>query len=63
MKAIASFLLLVGTAALADTPRNVVLFIGDGMSTPQRIVAEEFSRKVYGGGYRVRHDCHSKLPQ
>lgn len=48
MKAIASFLLLVGTAALADTPRNVVLFIGDGMSTPQRIVAEEFSRKVYG---------------
>lgn len=48
MKAIVPILLLFGTVALADTPRNVVLFIGDGMSTPQRIVAEEFSRKVYG---------------
>ena len=33
-------------ASQADTPRNVVLFIGDGMSVPQRMVAEEFSRKA-----------------
>lgn len=36
-------------AALAASPRNIILFIGDGMSTPQRMVAEEFSRKVGSG--------------
>lgn len=48
MKAITPFILLLGMTAMADAPRNVILFIGDGMSTPQRIVAEEFSRKVNG---------------
>ncbi len=27
-------------------PRNVILFIGDGMSTPQRMTADEFARKA-----------------
>lgn len=35
--------------AFAAAPRNIILFIGDGMSTPQRMVAEEFSRKVGTG--------------
>ena len=30
----------------ADAPKNVILFIGDGMSVPQRMVADEFSRKA-----------------
>ena len=34
------------TVTAAPQPRNVILFIGDGMSTPQRMVAEEFSRKA-----------------
>ncbi|MBP5791765.1 MAG: alkaline phosphatase [Kiritimatiellae bacterium] len=41
--------LVLAAAATADTPRNVILFIGDGMSTPQRMVAEEFSRKMGNG--------------
>ena len=32
-----------------DTPRNVILFIGDGMSVSQRMVAEEFARKAGHG--------------
>jgi len=36
-------------ATLAAAPRNVILFIGDGMSAPQRMVAEEFSRKEGSG--------------
>ena len=35
--------------AFAATPKYVFLFIGDGMSTPQRMIAEEFSRKVGNG--------------
>lgn len=31
------------------TPKYVFLFIGDGMSTPQRMVAEEFSRAIGEG--------------
>ncbi len=27
-------------------PKNVILFIGDGMSTPQRMTADEFARKT-----------------
>lgn len=40
---------LFATVAAAETPRNVILFIGDGMSVPQRMVAEEFSRKAGTG--------------
>ena len=39
----------VAGVVFAETPRNIVLFIGDGMSTPQRMVAEEFSRKAGKG--------------
>ena len=44
-------LVLVGAslAALcvsAAAPKNVILFIGDGMSTPQRMTADEFARKT-----------------
>ena len=33
-------------AASAANPRNIILFIGDGMSTPQRMTADEFARKT-----------------
>ena len=32
------------SATFASSPKYVFLFIGDGMSTPQRMVAEEFAR-------------------
>ena len=32
-------------AASAANSRNIILFIGDGMSTPQRMTADEFARK------------------
>ncbi|MGN1150289.1 MAG: alkaline phosphatase, partial [Sutterella sp.] len=35
-----------GCLASAQAPKNVILFIGDGMSVPQRMIAEEFSRKI-----------------
>lgn len=35
--------------ASAASPKYVFLFIGDGMSVPQRMTAEEFSRKTGGG--------------
>lgn len=38
-------LVLVSTA-FASSPRNIILFIGDGMSTPQRMTADEFARKA-----------------
>lgn len=40
-------ILLVGFFGVvhAATPKNVILFIGDGMSTPQRMTAEEFAIK------------------
>ena len=34
-------------------PKYVFLFIGDGMSTPQRMVAEEFSRKTGRGNLLI----------
>ena len=36
-------------SAFAANPKYVFLFIGDGMSTPQRMIAEEFSRKAGNG--------------
>ena len=44
----AAWLALAGSAAGAS-PRYVFLFIGDGMSMPQRMVAEEFSVKTGHG--------------
>ena len=39
----------IAVSALADRPKYVFLFIGDGMSVPQRMTAEEFSRKSGAG--------------
>jgi len=42
-----SFLFVVlAIVAFAAKPKNVILFIGDGMSTPQRMTADEFARKA-----------------
>ena len=47
------FLAMVAVATAmtvwAEGPKYVFLFIGDGMSVPQRMTAEEFSRKVGTG--------------
>ena len=37
----------------AEAPKYVFLFIGDGMSTPQRMVAEEFAAKVGHGEFAM----------
>ncbi len=39
----------IAVSAFADKPKYVFLFIGDGMSVPQRMTAEEFSRKSGAG--------------
>ena len=39
---------IIGLRA-AENPKYVFLFIGDGMSTPQRMIADEFSRKLGNG--------------
>lgn len=48
MKKLLSILVILAAASLsaAPKPKYVFLFIGDGMSTPQRMVAEEFSRAI-----------------
>ncbi|MBQ6352803.1 MAG: alkaline phosphatase [Lentisphaeria bacterium] len=47
------FLLLLAVLAVslayAEPPKYVFLFIGDGMSTPQRMIADEFSRAKGNG--------------
>ena len=42
-------------SAFAAPPKYVFLFIGDGMSTPQRMVAEEFARKCGRGDLAMNH--------
>ncbi|MBQ7208761.1 MAG: alkaline phosphatase [Lentisphaeria bacterium] len=47
-----SFLFVLAVCACAlygKNPKYVFLFIGDGMATPQRMVADEFSRKMGRG--------------
>ena len=48
-------LLLAASAAFAGAPKYVFVFIGDGMSTPQRMVAEEFARKTGRGDLAMNH--------
>ncbi len=38
--------LALASTAFASAPKNIILFIGDGMSTPQRMTADEFARKA-----------------
>jgi alkaline phosphatase len=46
---VATFVLFVAAAFAGGVPKYVFLFIGDGMSIPQRMVAEEFSVKIGQG--------------
>ena len=39
----------------ADKVKYVFLFIGDGMSTPQRMIAEEFSKKLGRGPLEINN--------
>lgn len=41
--------IMASCGLLAKEPKYIFLFIGDGMSTPQRMIAEEFSRKAGTG--------------
>jgi len=51
MKKILSVMILVCSAFIlfGQNPKYVFLFIGDGMSTPQRMIADEFARKLEHG--------------
>ena len=47
MKKTIAFIVVSAAFALhAAVPRNIILFIGDGMSVPQRMTADEFARKA-----------------
>jgi len=48
--AVFACLAALNAAVAAPSPKYVFLFIGDGMSTPQRMIAEEFARKTTGEG-------------
>ena len=42
---VVSVFFVLASAAAGAPPKYIFLFIGDGMSTPQRMMADEFSRK------------------
>ena len=41
--------------AIAAAPKYVFVFIGDGMSTPQRLMAEDFSKRTGRGELAMNH--------
>ena len=47
--------MVVSASLFAAAPKYVILFIGDGFSIPQRMVAEEFSRSEGRGELAVNH--------
>ncbi len=56
MKKLLFALLMVAAFVVAageELPRYVFLFIGDGMSTPQRMIASEFARKAGHGDLSI----------
>ena len=58
MKKLFLFFVLVCAVVLSageKLPKYIILFIGDGMSTPQRMMAEEFSRKTGKGELVINH--------
>ena len=55
---LATVSLVFAFAASAAAPRNIVLFIGDGMSTPQRMTADEFARKTGRPGLAMNRLPH-----
>ena len=48
-------LLFFALALFADSPKYIILFIGDGLSTPQRMIAEEFALKTGHGQLTINH--------
>lgn len=62
MKKLLSLVVILFTLATsAAKPKYIFLFIGDGMSTAQRMVADEFARKTTGEGLAMRlmvWPCH-----
>ncbi|MBO7166543.1 MAG: alkaline phosphatase [Kiritimatiellae bacterium] len=49
------FLAFASSLLFADAPKYVFVFIGDGMSVPQRMVAEEYSQKLGKGKLILNH--------
>ena len=57
---LAAFALTLALAAAEKNPKYVFLFIGDGMSFPQRMIADEFSRKSGNGQLVINtFPCHA----
>ena len=55
-KIIASILLCMFVLVLgAAEPKYIFLFIGDGMAMPQRMISEDFSRKIGRGELQMNH--------
>ena len=46
---LAAVAVLAATVGFGASPKNIILFIGDGMSVPQRMTAEEFARNLGRG--------------
>lgn len=56
MKRLLALILMFSALALfADGPKYIILFIGDGLSTPQRMIAEEFALKTGHGQLTINH--------
>ena len=56
MKRLLALVLMFSALALfAEGPKYIILFIGDGLSTPQRMIAEEFALKTGHGQLTVNH--------
>ena len=49
----ATLLLGLSAAVAAEKPKYVFLFIGDGMSIPQRMMSEEFNMRLNGEGLAI----------
>ncbi len=54
-KIIAVVALSVAASAFAGSPKYIFMFLGDGMSTPQRMIAEEYSLATGRGPLALNH--------
>lgn len=56
MKGLVAYCAALAAVSLqAASPKYVFVFIGDGMSTPQRLMAEDFSRRTGRGELAMNH--------
>lgn len=55
IKAVFGALVLCSVSLFAKVPKYTFVFIGDGMSVPQRMVAEEYSIKTGRGKLAINH--------